>query len=116
MPSVSELNWPAIVAAIGLVASLVSGWVALSMRAAAAELRTELAKFQTKQAEDKTNDLRDRSREFSDLRSDINNRFDKLRGDINGSYMRANLVQTIIEGIHNEIRSIASRITLIENK
>jgi hypothetical protein len=86
------------------------------MRAAAAELRAELAKFQTKQAEDKTNDLRDRGREFAELRGDINSRFEKMRADINGSYMRANEVRVIVQGIENEIRAIAARITLMENR
>ena len=110
------MNWPALVAAVGLAASLLASWVALSMRAAAAELRAELAKFQTKQAEDKNTDLRDRSREFGELRSDMNSRFEKLRGDINGSYMRANEVRVIIQGIENEIRAIAARITRMESK
>lgn len=80
------------------------------------KVRTELANQRTEFANLRADNAEKRSSEFETLRADMNGRFERLRSDINGSYMRANLVQTIIEGIHNEIRAIAGRITLMEHK
>ena len=103
------MNWPPIVAgvisAIGLIASLISGWVALALRAESADLRTELEKMRTEFANQRVSYAERRAEEFQSLRKDIN-----------GSYMRANEVRAIIEGIQAEISAIAARITLMERK
>jgi len=78
------MNWELAVAIVSLIASALSGWVALSMRASRAELLLKVREM------------------MAELNADI-------RRDINGSYMRANEVRAIIHGVETEIRSIAAR-------
>jgi len=99
------MNWEVVIAGIGLAASLISGWVALVLRAEAADLRVELERMRVEFANQRVS--------YAERRAD---EFQKLRSDINGSYMRANEVRAIVEGIETEIRAIAARITLMENR
>jgi hypothetical protein len=103
------MNWPPLIAgvvsAVGLIASLISGWVALALRAESADLRTELERMRTEFANQRVS--------YAERRAD---EFQKLRSDINGSYMRANEVRAIVEGIQVEIGAIAARITLMEKR
>lgn len=99
------MNWSAIVAAVALLASAVSGWLALSMRAERAERRAEIEELRTEHEKTRANYERERANEFQ-----------QLRNDINGSYMRANEVRAIIERVETSVHAVADRVTLMERK
>lgn len=121
------MNWSLIVTAgvaiVGFSSSLIAAWIALSMRTQAAESKTQVAELRI-YVEKMRTDYAEQRVGYAERRAD---EFKQLRSDINGSYMRANLVLQIVEGIrgelratvegiHTEIRAIAARITLMEEK
>jgi hypothetical protein len=107
-----NISWEMIIACMGLAGSLASGWVALSMRMQGALTKLEIEKLRVDFANQRAEQAERRASEM-----------EQIRRDINGSYMRANLVKEIVEGIHEDIKAIrddvqsmAARTTLLERE
>jgi hypothetical protein len=88
------MDWKAIEALTGLacaIAALVAGYFALSLRSAIETLRTEIAEARTKDSESRVKER------------------DELKTWINGSFMRAKIVEAEISGMDSRVERIENR-------